>query len=119
MRDQFSRRSILSGIGFGASILAVPAWAQGHSMHPSSSGRAGSLIPAGFDEVSGPVIDLTVGSGHRIVAGRRGPGIAVNGSVPGPLIRLTEGQNVRINVTNNLDVDETCAWVGVDISIDC
>ena len=113
MRDQFSRRSILSGIGFGASILAVPAWAQGHSMHPSSSGRAGSLIPAGFDEVSGPVIDLTVGSGHRIVAGRRGPGIAVNGSVPGPLIRLTEGQNVRINVTNNLDVDTSIHWHGL------
>ncbi len=111
MHDQLSRRSILSGIGLGATMLAMPAWAQGHSMH--SRGSGGGLIPAGFDEVSGDVIDLVVGSGHRIVEGRRGPGIAVNGSVPGPLIRLTEGQNVRLNVTNTLGVDTSVHWHGL------
>ena len=92
MRGQISRRSLLGGLGVGASMLAVPAWAQGHSVHGGGSALGGPLIPAGFDEVRGAVIDLSVGGGHRIVEGRRGPGIAVNGSVPGPLIRLTEGQ---------------------------
>ena len=113
MTTQLSRRSILNGIGIGASMLAVPAWAQGHNVHRGGHSRGGQLIPAGFDEVSGEAINLTIGSGHRIVEGRRGPGVAVNGSVPGPLIRLTEGQNVRLNVTNNLDVDSSIHWHGL------
>jgi len=113
MTTQLSRRSILNGFGIGASMLAMPAWAQGHNVHRGGHGRGGPLIPAGFDEVSGEVINLTVGSGHRIVEGRRGPGVAVNGSVPGPLIRLTEGQNVRLNVTNSLDVDSSIHWHGL------
>jgi CopA family copper-resistance protein len=115
MIDKLTRRTLLSGLGVGAATLAMPAWAQGHSVHGGHGrhSRGGPLIPAGFDEVSGDVINLSVGSGHRIVEGRRGPGIAVNGSVPGPLIRLHEGQNVRLNVTNNLDVDTSVHWHGL------
>ena len=113
MQDTFSRRSVLSGLGLGASMLAVPAWARGHNMHGGGQSKSGPLIPAGFDEVRGPVIDLSIGSGHRIVQGKRGPGIAVNGSVPGPLIRLTEGQDVRLNVTNTLSVDSSVHWHGL------
>jgi CopA family copper-resistance protein len=75
--------------------------------------RGGSPIRVGFDEVSGAVIDLTVGHGPRMVQGRKGHGIAVNGSVPGPLIRLREGQNVRLNVTNTLDTDTSIHWHGL------
>ena len=113
MRRDFSRRSILTGIGGTLGLAAVPAWAQGHSMHGGSHGRGGPRIPAGFDEVRGPEVNLSIGSGHRIVQGRRGPGIAVNGSVPGPLIRLTEGDTVRLNVTNTLDVDSSVHWHGL------
>jgi CopA family copper-resistance protein len=108
-----SRRTLIGAIGAGAAFAAVPAWAQGHSVHGGGHGRGGPRIPAGFGELSGEVIDLTVGSGHRIVEGRRGPGIAVNGSVPGPLIRLREGQNVRLNVTNNLETDTSVHWHGL------
>ena len=109
-----SRRSLIGALGAGASLSAIPAWAKGHSVHRGAShGRGGPRIPAGFSELSGEVIDLMVGSGHRIVEGRRGPGIAVNGSVPGPLIRLREGQNVRLNVTNNLGVDTSIHWHGL------
>jgi CopA family copper-resistance protein len=113
MRRDFSRRSILTGIGGTLGLVAMPAWAQGHSMHGGSHGRGGPRIPAGFDEVRGPEVNLSIGSGHRIVQGRRGPGIAVNGSVPGPLIRLTEGDTVRLNVTNKLDVDSSVHWHGL------
>ena len=112
MTNEVTRRTLLGGLGVGASMLATPAWAQGHSVH-GGHGRGGPLIPAGFGELRGDVIDLTVGSGHRIVEGRRGPGIAVNGSVPGPLIRLREGQNVRLNVTNHLDADTSIHWHGL------
>lgn len=113
MRETLSRRSVLNGIGAAAAAWAAPGWAQGHSIHHRNHGRGGPRIPAGFGELSGDVIDLSIGSGHRIVEGRRGPGIAVNGSVPGPLIRLSEGQNIRLNVTNTLEVDTSVHWHGL------
>ncbi|MFN9633618.1 MAG: hypothetical protein ACK554_09195, partial [Erythrobacteraceae bacterium] len=70
-----TRRHLIAALGAGSAFAAMPAWAQGHSVHRSGShGRGGQRIPAGFGELSGDVIDLTVGSGHRIVEGRRGPG---------------------------------------------
>jgi CopA family copper-resistance protein len=113
MRETLSRRSVLNGIGAAAAALAAPGWAQGHSIHHRNHRPGGPRIPAGLGELSGDVIDLSVGSGHRIVEGRRGPGIAVNGSVPGPLIRLREGQNIRLNVTNMLEVDTSVHWHGL------
>jgi CopA family copper-resistance protein len=104
-----SRRSLLTGAAALAAGTAQPLWARGGSLHR----RHGAPIKAGFDEVSGAVIDLSVGAGRRVVQGRRGHGIAVNGSVPGPLIRLKEGQNVRLNVTNHLDEDTSIHWHGL------
>jgi len=54
--------------------LQRTAWARGQSVHGGHSGGHGlgkTLIPAGFDEVSGEVINLTIGNGHRVVKGRR------------------------------------------------
>ncbi|MEE4154718.1 MAG: copper resistance system multicopper oxidase [Erythrobacter sp.] len=103
----FTRRGLLAGAGAVSAFAALPAWAQGHSM----KGRA--PIRVGFDQVSGAVIDLSVGHGPRMVQGRKGHGIAVNGSVPGPLVRLREGQNVRVNVTNRLAEDTSIHWHGL------
>lgn len=107
-----TRRRLISG---AAALVAtgsapLPAWAQGHSVHRHHSGTP---IKVGFDEVGGAVIDLSVGEGTRLVQGRKGPGIAVNGTVPGPLIRLKEGQNVRLNVTNHLTEDTSIHWHGL------
>ncbi|MDX2208790.1 MAG: copper resistance system multicopper oxidase [Sphingopyxis sp.] len=106
---RFSRRGILTGLGAGAAFAAMPAWAQGHNVRR----HGGPPIRVGFDEVSGEVIDLAVRGGRRSVQGRSGHGIAVNGSVPGPLIRLREGQNVRLNVTNHLEEDTSIHWHGL------
>ena len=75
--------------------------------------RGGAPIRVGFDEVSGAVIDLAVGHGPRVVQGRKGHGVAVNGSVPGPLVRMKEGTNVRLNVTNHLTEDTSIHWHGL------
>ena len=109
MNISLTRRGILAGLGAGATLAAVPAWAQGHSMRRHN----GPPIRVGFDEVSGEIIDLAVAGGRRTVQGRGGHGIAVNGSVPGPLIRLREGQNVRLNVTNHLNEDTSIHWHGL------
>ena len=105
-----TRRHLLAGAGAASALAALPAWAQGHSIHRM---KGGAPIRVGFDEVSGRVIDLSVGHGPRVVQGRKGHGIAVNGSVPGPLIRLRQGEDVRLNVTNTLDVDTSIHWHGL------
>lgn len=111
MRDQpiFTRRALMKGLGAGAALAAQPAWAQGHNLHASAK----TPIRTGFDEVRGDTIALHVGAGVRRVEGRTGHGVAVNGSVPGPLIRLREGQTVRLDVTNHLAEDTSIHWHGL------
>ncbi|WP_394270341.1 copper resistance system multicopper oxidase [Qipengyuania sp.] len=102
-----SRRRLIGAGALGAGALALPAWARGADLH------GGGSIRPGFDEVSGRDIALTIGEGPRVVQGRRGRAIAVNGSVPGPLVRLREGEPVRIAVTNTLDEDSSIHWHGL------
>ncbi|WP_340588640.1 copper resistance system multicopper oxidase [Erythrobacter alti] len=101
----FSRRKFLLGSGsLAAAGLAVPAWASGQSLTHARNG---------FGEMSGEQIDLTIANHHFTTGARSGHAIAVNGTVPGPLVRLREGQNVRLNVTNMLDEDSSIHWHGL------
>ena len=99
-----TRRTILKGaVGLGG-LAAIPAWARAMPHGP---------IRQGFDEVSGRVIDLAVGQGAIEVAGRSGHAFAVNGSVPGPLVRLKEGEAVTLRVANHLAQDTSIHWHGL------
>ncbi|MDA0662983.1 MAG: copper resistance system multicopper oxidase [Proteobacteria bacterium] len=40
-------------------------------------------------------------------------GIGYNGASPGPVLRFTEGEEVTINVTNNLNIDTSVHWHGL------
>jgi len=101
------RRSLIRGAAglTGALTLAhaFPGWAQ--------SGTAG-LAPA-RDVLSGDLIQLSVGEGHFATDGRSAHAVMVNGMVPAPLIRLKEGQNVRLAVTNGLREDTSIHWHGL------
>ncbi len=107
MTFALSRRQLIGGSALGAAAMASPAWARGGNL------SSGAMLRTGFDEVRGREIDLTIGEGHRMVQGRSGHGVAVNGSVPGPLVRLKEGEPVRINVTNTLKTDSSIHWHGL------
>ncbi|MEC7952297.1 MAG: copper resistance system multicopper oxidase [Pseudomonadota bacterium] len=99
-----TRRAMLKGaVGLGG-LAAIPAWARAMPHGP---------IRQGFDEVSGRVIDLAVGQGAIEVAGRSGHAFAVNGSVPGPLVRLKEGEAVTLRVANHLAEDTSIHWHGL------
>lgn len=99
-----TRRAMLKGaVGLGG-LAAIPAWARAMPHGP---------IRQGFDEVSGRVIDLAVGQGVIEVAGRSGHAFAVNGSVPGPLVRLKEGEAVTLHVANYLAQDTSIHWHGL------
>jgi len=67
----------------------------------------------GFGDLAGEDIKLSIGDAHFATGGRSGHAFAVNGTVPGPLIRLREGQNARLHVTNNLNQDSSIHWHGL------
>ena len=95
-------RSTAALAAFGA--LPMPAWARGQSLVHAKNG---------FGEVSGEDIELAIANHHFTTGARSGHAVAVNGTVPGPLVRLREGQNVRLHVTNNLDEDSSIHWHGL------
>ena len=45
-------------------------------------------------------------------------GIGYNGATPGPVLRFTEGEDVTINVTNNLDELTSIHWHGLILPFD-
>ena len=107
MTALFDRRQLLRGAGIGGGALALsawmPAWAQ-----TNSPGLIRDL-----PEVSGEDIRLKIAHQMLTIDGRQGHGIGINGTVPGPLIRLREGQNVRLHVENALDEDSSIHWHGL------
>jgi len=84
----------------------MPSWARGGSIHSD-------LASKGFDEVRGPAVDLQVAYSNFAVGGRNAHAISVNGSVPGPLIRLQEGSVARLAVHNMLREDTSIHWHGL------
>ena len=59
------------------------------------------------------LIDLQIQKTKLPIAGKNASTLTVNGSIPGSLVRLKEGQTATINVTNNLDEDTSLHWHGL------
>ncbi|MET3667480.1 copper resistance system multicopper oxidase [Caulobacter sp. 1776] len=104
--EAFERRRFLQSlavVGGGVTLAGLlPSWAR--------AAGEGAPRPEG---VSGSEIKLTVGHTLVSVDGRSAHAVTVNGAVPGPLIRLKEGQHVRLSVTNTLDEDTSIHWHGL------
>ncbi len=58
-------------------------------------------------------IDLVVREETLQFGGRRGTAITINGTVPGPLVRLREGSDAILRVTNGLKEDTSIHWHGL------
>src|SRR4051812_47857147 len=102
-----SRRALLKGGCLIAAAAAAPAWAQRHSMGMTSVSRGMAGV------LSGPRIALNIRSGHFATGGRSAHAVTVNGSLPAPLIRLKEGQTVRIEVSNHSEEPSSIHWHGL------
>ncbi|ATW04187.1 copper resistance system multicopper oxidase [Sphingorhabdus sp. YGSMI21] len=101
-----SRRRMIGSLAALSSAVALPmpAW---------SMGQMGGPVRKGIHELSGAKIDLHIADGRFATGGRSGHAIAVNGTVPGPLIRLKEGEQTILSVHNMLDVDSSVHWHGL------
>ncbi|MGC3874578.1 copper resistance system multicopper oxidase [Halomonas sp. GXIMD04776] len=102
-----SRRQLLkiaSALGLSTAALGLrPAWA-----NPSG---ISNVYPHGA--VQGRDISLAVRRESLPIAGRKARPITLNGTSPGPLIRLREGQDALLKVANLLDEDTSVHWHGL------
>lgn len=65
------------------------------------------------EALSGDVIDLVIGETPFTLGGRPATAMTINGTIPGPLIRLKEGQDVTLRVTNRLREISSIHWHGL------
>ncbi|XBO73136.1 copper resistance system multicopper oxidase [Halomonas sp. RT37] len=86
-----------------AALGLAPAWA-------NPWGQTSSY-PKGVE--SGPDISLAIRRQSVPIAGQSARPITLNGTSPGPLIRLKEGQDVTLRVTNLLDEPTSIHWHGI------
>ncbi|GAM98978.1 multicopper oxidase [alpha proteobacterium U9-1i] len=101
--DRRTLLKVAGGAGLASVTSLLPAWAQ--------NGSAG--IAPTLPTLSGPDVSLSVGHSPFSVGGRTGHAVTINGTLPAPLLRLREGQNVRLAVTNTLDEDTSIHWHGI------
>lgn len=109
LRNGISRRRFVQGLGAGLFLagmqtaLPLPLWARSDRW--------------GLEGLPGPQsrYDLTIGYYPITIDGREGTSTGINGTVPGPLVRLREGDEVQLNVTNALmDVEHSSIhWHGI------
>ena len=101
-----SRRTFVRSLAGVAALasLPMPAWA---------SGKMGGVLRNGMDEVSGPNVHLHIADGMFRTGNRSGHGIGLNGTIPGPLIRLREGTRANLMVHNMLSEDSSVHWHGL------
>ena len=94
-RRRFVQGLALAGVA-GSGLLRAPAQA---------------MTPA---TLSGREFDLAIGPAMLDITGRARPAVAVNGSVPAPLLRWREGDTVSVRVSNHLpDAPSSIHWHGL------
>lgn len=98
--DPSKRRTLQTLAGLGALAALPRAWAQV---------RAVDLR----DTPVSRAYDLTVAETPLNVTGKPAQGITINGSMPGPVLRFREGDEVVIRVTNRLREVTGIHWHGL------
>ncbi len=101
------RRALLRGASLAGSGLALAAWM------PAWAQQVSPGIARPLPQLAGDSIALRVAHEMVRVDGREAHVIAMNGTVPAPLLRLREGQTVRITVDNALDEETSVHWHGL------
>ena len=97
----------MAAAGLGAAGVRSAAGAQ------TAGGQAGVLA------VTKSGIDLVIDRTPIYIDGREGTAVTINGAVPGPLLRMREGEDVTLRVTNRLTDDSTSIhWHGLLVPTD-
>jgi CopA family copper-resistance protein len=105
-----SRRRFVQGLAVGGAVAALN-WGGRRAF-----GETGQQhTPATH---TGKDFELTIDSLPVNFTGRHSVATAVNGSVPGPILRWREGDTVTVAVTNRLKVPTSIHWHGIRLPAD-
>jgi len=102
-----SRRQLIERTGALAIATAM------ERLLPSYASASPADTLQGPSVLSGSTIDLTIAETPFRVHNEAAKAVTINGTVPGPLIRLREGQDVTLRVTNRLKATSSIHWHGV------
>jgi CopA family copper-resistance protein len=105
LNEDISRRTFVKGLAVGGAVAGLglwrePAFAQGNA-------------PTPWGTLAGTDFDLRIGETPMNFTGSRKTAFTVNGSVPAPTLRWTEGDTVTLRVANTLDEDASIHWHGI------
>ncbi|QXI48418.1 copper resistance system multicopper oxidase [Pseudomonas anuradhapurensis] len=104
MQSKTTRRSFVKGLAAtgllgGLGMWRAPVWAV------TSPGQPNVLTGTDFD--------LYIGELPVNFTGAKRTAMAINGSVPGPILRWREGDTVTLRVRNRLQQDTSIHWHGI------
>lgn len=103
----FTRRKFIHSTAAAGAALAIqgllPAWAR------SATLDGGTELQA----LTGTEFDLQIARKPVTIDGRRGRAITINGTIPAPLLRWREGDDLTLRVTNRLEEDTSIHWHGI------
>ncbi|MDZ5741521.1 copper resistance system multicopper oxidase [Pseudomonas asiatica] len=104
MQSKTTRRSFVKGLAAtgllgGLGMWRAPVWAV------TSPGQPNVL--------SGTDFDLYIGELPVNITGASRTAMAINGSIPGPILRWREGDTVTLRVRNRLQQDTSIHWHGI------
>ena len=104
MESRTSRRTFVKGLAAAGVLGGLGLW--------RSPSWAASGSPA-LSVLSGTEFDLSIGEMPVNITGRRRTAMAINGGLPGPLLRWKEGDTVTLRVRNRLDAATSIHWHGI------
>ena len=107
-RRDFVRATGAVGLMAGIDAM-LPSYARAALATSTPGGQA--LYPRMENGVA--VYDLTIAETPFRVAGRKVSATTINGTVPGPLLHLQEGQDALLRVHNRLHEDTSIHWHGL------
>ncbi len=102
-----SRRRFVQGLAVGGVLALGSSWV-GARENQSNALRTGTA-----PVLSGREIDLVIAESPVNFTGVTRMATTINGSIPAPTLRLREGDEVAIRVTNRLTVDTSIHWHGI------
>ena len=100
------RRRFVQGLALGGVLAAVPPVLQAAELSPQTNTGSAPVL-------SGKEIDLVVGQSMVNFTGVTRQATTINGAIPAPTLRLREGDEVTIRVTNKLSVPTSIHWHGI------
>ena len=102
------RRRFLQGLAAGGMALGALPWLDAVAARATAATALGTA-----PVLTGTEFDLTIAETAVNITGTPRMATTINGSLPGPTLRMREGDTVTIRVTNRLAVDTSIHWHGI------